>query len=449
MKKTAFLLCLFLLAGLLLPVQAGANSAPLDDNGTQSAEMFTVDENSPITVELEALTLDYRNLRQNSSYGGQITAAYQMHNPTDTEQTVKMAFPFISNPKKVLAGNISIMCESAYLPWEYYRSENSVLRRDMLYTSFVEDHLNINNILDTIEQNHEPYSPSNFDLQAEGFLYSFENLSEQGISIRMEEKYRAQSIFNNIIVNNFAHTESSYTSILYAGITACDIFSLNGPIEYTVFGSCKETSSRMTLEEYLEDFRGEFWISHGHPIQNLRSYWLKELDASLAEPHWYARGQLYRTDEDYDIFVNLMVYTVTFPPRSTKNVSVSYPSALFISTTRDGPIEYEETYILNPARYWADFKGLDITVYTPHFASHVVNSTLPLTKSNPNTYTAHFDSLPNGDLTFSLYANPELPIYGLSQSQGRTIIIILSLVACTIPLLVWLVGKWRTRRRRS
>ena len=239
----------------------------------------------------------------------------------------------------------------------------------------------------------------------------------------MADKYRPRSIFNNINVSSIRSGQDDgkrvYSYQPYYQVPRCDIFSLNGPIKYTLSGSCDESSAIMTLEEYLENHRSEYWMSNGFRIQGLRNFWLEKLDESLAEPEWYADGDLSRFSPDNSLHMNLLVFEVTFAPQSEGVLSISYPSFTFLSG-RYGNTIYDEIYLLNPARYWAGFEGLEITIYTPNFAPYIVNSSLELTKAGLHTYTAYFDELPGDDLLFTMYGSEVLRtgILGFIQSGG-------------------------------
>lgn len=84
MKRTVF-------CTLALLTPAAANSTPtrLDGVGGSALE---VDENCPVTVTAEQLTFQ---IQRDNDYGrlcAQVTAVYQMENPTEEPLTVPMAF---------------------------------------------------------------------------------------------------------------------------------------------------------------------------------------------------------------------------------------------------------------------------------------------------------------------------------------------------------------------
>jgi len=64
--------------------------------------------------------------------------------------------------------------------------------------------------------------------------------------------------------------------------------------------------------------------------------------------------------------------------------------------------EYTFRYFLSPARHWADFKDLTVTIHAPAAAPFLGESSLDFQPSGINTYTAHCDTLPDENLSFTL-----------------------------------------------
>jgi hypothetical protein len=58
--------------------------------------------------------------------------------------------------------------------------------------------------------------------------------------------------------------------------------------------------------------------------------------------------------------------------------------------------------LLNPAKYWADFKNLEIKIIPGYIHNELYSSSLPFKKSKDGSYIAKFVKLPNTDLTFEL-----------------------------------------------
>lgn len=99
--------------------------------------------------------------------------------------------------------------------------------------------------------------------------------------------------------------------------------------------------------------------------------------------------------------------------------------------------EYSFQYFLSPAKHWADFKNLTITIHAPVAAPFLIDSSFDFQLSGFNTFTAHYDSLPDGNLTFTL-----------KRSVPYSVVLLTSVI------LLWKLGekaarKWNQREKAS
>jgi len=100
----AVLFCALFLATLSL--SALANSAVVDYEGAEATAIIVADENTPLTVEKELLTLDieelpksqYRYSEEAKNFKSAVTAEYTIYNPTEKDVTARLLFPFGSTP---------------------------------------------------------------------------------------------------------------------------------------------------------------------------------------------------------------------------------------------------------------------------------------------------------------------------------------------------------------
>ena len=136
---------------------------------------------------------------------------------------------------------------------------------------------------------------------------------------------------------------------------------------------------------------------------------------------------------------------------------MSYPSRGLGRSDWSSHWRHTFTYLLSPARHWADFGTLDVAVTTPESSPYVIQSSLPLEEAGERRYTAHFDSLPDGELTFTLYPEPRITLADrLSSYQFQAFMVMglpLLLLFAGLPaaaaavLLVWLSR--RARRKKA
>ena len=106
----------------------------------------------------------------------------------------------------------------------------------------------------------------------------------------------------------------------------------------------------------------------------------------------------------------------------------------------------EFTYLLSPARHWAEFGSLDITIRTPEPVPYIVRSSLPLREAEERCYTAHFDSLPDGELTFTL-ADRLHAVLTSYQFTFAFFLLILPLTLLALPALLIFLLQRRSRRQ--
>ena len=149
-----------------------------------------------------------------------------------------------------------------------------------------------------------------------------------------------------------------------------------------------------------------------------------------------------------------LTYTVEFPAWGTREVAVAYLSSSY--GLREGTTYWtqEFTYLLSPARHWAEFGSLDITIRTPERVPYIVRSSLPLREAEERCYTAHFDSLPDGELTFTLYPRLSITLadrlHAVLTSYQFTFaffLLILPLTLLALPALLIFLLQRRSRRQ--
>lgn len=124
MKRTVFC-ALALLLALLTPAAANSTPTRLDGVGGSALE---VDENCPVTVSAEQLTFQ---IQRDNDYGrlcAQVTAVYQMENPTEEPLTVPMAFYLEERKGQVGSGlepsQVSVTADGQSLSFTQREVEN-------------------------------------------------------------------------------------------------------------------------------------------------------------------------------------------------------------------------------------------------------------------------------------------------------------------------------------
>lgn len=412
----------------------GANSAPMSNDGTPSADILSVDVNCPITVESEHLEFDLREVDIYSGFGGKVTATYEMYNPLDKDISIKMAFPYITSLDNLQASSINVSANNQTLPVALYCSYEKTYHRE-LNSQFTDAQLDINHIIETIQSKQDLMTSVNFDPQRIGYLYKFHF---DAIDVILKpNKYDPKMIFDNFVQWTNQEDNSYYYTPLQTGEYI--VFSLDNPMNYSVEWNDTHTSGgtpqyeveteRVSAVDYLKSYQvPQISKKYGYAFENALNYCISILDDRLADTqHAVDRSWLYWNDSS--IRVLLLVYEVDFEAGKTCTVSVTYPSILTKTGNKGDGVVYEETYLLNPARYWGSFRNLSIAVKTPSFAPYVLEGKANLIETEPGVYTSSFETLPPGNLTFSIYENPEIPLGEELSAKGgiffRTVVFIL------------------------
>ena len=142
------------------------------------------------------------------------------------------------------------------------------------------------------------------------------------------------------------------------------VFGLNGAAGLYRLGQLYRDHGGAALPHpvfspYLEERYGTRFAGHMDSIQALKYRQLEELWESLGkQPH--PSGRMDRKFRSSALPLQFL-YTVDFP-ESTVEVAVTYTTRS--DGVRKGTADWQHTftYLLSPARHWADFVTLDLTV---------------------------------------------------------------------------------------
>ena len=134
----------------------------------------------------------------------------------------------------------------------------------------------------------------------------------------------------------------------------------------------------------------------------------------------------------------------------------SLPFTIQEVETGDAAVDrFALTYTVEfPAWGTREVGSLDITIRTPEPVPYIVRSSLPLREAEERCYTAHFDSLPDGELTFTLYPRLSITLadrlHAVLTSYQFTFaffLLILPLTLLALPALLIFLLQRRSRRQ--
>ena len=414
---------LLLLPALLLP--ARANSAPTRWEGSPGSEVLAVEENCPISVLHEDLSFQ---IAQADSYSldARVTARYQMENPTGEARPVQMAFSLKESLRDFDPAAVSITADGTPVPFQL--------------------------VWDGVPPGYEP---SAFDPEQTGTLYTFTLTpppEDTGNDLTLRSPDGPLWVTFDGIHSYSGQEDGSCTLGTDTGALV-QVFSLNGELDYAVSGAYSVETEELPFSTCFRSYLAERYGERlgGYP-DALAAFQYRQLEREWADSPVVMAEWL--ENADYSDLPLQFLYTVDFPAGETVEVAVAYNTRS--EGVREGTADWQHTftYLLSPARHWADFGTLDLTVDAGESEyPYVISSSLPLEARSGGSYAAHVQGLPEEDLSFTLYSAPQLsPADRLTSSLGITTYtmaffrFLLPPLVLLLALAVFLV--WRRRRGR-
>ncbi|MGI6485987.1 MAG: hypothetical protein ACOX15_06715 [Tepidanaerobacteraceae bacterium] len=401
-----------------------ANSGPVFWKGYPSANIMSLDENSPILIEREDLIFDFSNGAFDYTINGKTTANYYMVNPTNKQQSVQMAFPFVGRLPELSQEDILISADGVPVLYDVYIGDV------VDYYGHPEDDKELNfdfeRIIKTVT--NEPYRAENFKQDQIGKLYLIEVEPTTDQRINFSVDFELDVDKTKVLTNGFNRFERHGGNIKIA--SGCykpevlEIFVLGEDIDLimnaysdgqltkkTDLFTHKISTKDVELRSYLMDcVKNNDYIKLNAMFSDIQLYntYSKALDSYLTSGYssvedLLQQGSLQR--------ILILVYTVDFPGNAEKKVSVCYNISGTMDRRETADALYTYDYILNPAQNWRDFNNLNIKIIAPEEAPHIVKSSIEFTKGENNVYTAFLEKLPEYDLFFTLYSKDKITLF--------------------------------------
>lgn len=443
MKKQVISILLIAVA-LAFPAAVAANSAPTYWQGYPSSEIISVREDSPIQVEKEDLLFDFHETDYTMS--AQVTAVYQMVNPTAEAQTVQMAFPFAQSLSSLSFDDMQILADGQPLPFEIYIGDSLESTRSGDEAGF-----DINNVLKSIST--APYEPENFAADEVGriHLLKVRPTTEQRINVAVDFKFDPAK--TKVLTKGFNRYERREDNSVRIAAWCereeiLEIYVLGEDIRYSVSAftdgrlqestgdyACVTSRESLSIQGYLRQFiqknsAVEFYQPPGSVFAGqLHNLYARSLDTSFTRNNGFATEEdLY--SQEYYKRIMVFVYKAEFLPQVQKEVRVSYKTPGTMDSRETLEPTYTFEYLLNPARYWGDFKNLSVKILAPEDTPYLIASSLDFTRETDRIYTANLEELPEGDLTFTLYSKEKISFRDKAEKDLRSWLYML-------PLLLW------------
>ncbi len=424
MKKYLIAALLMLLCVLFIPVSAFANSAQRRFEGITSNGTIVTDADCPVQVTSEQLTFNISDFPvvfyKQTEYNSNVTAEYAFYNPADYDVNMQLVFPF---------GMIPYWSEMDYIDADKYcvyvdgvkieRGIRAVYSRYDKPFNLSEDMAKISDSRKSFIYLSDDTPVYKYVFKSE-FSHSYENsympyarFATNGLTLFIDSQYSFSNdgSYQNRVTDFYGDGEITVYSV---GEQLSDAF-FNPTYHVEVYDRDKgdyayteRTIQGATSHQYLGEgtFEDVLFYNYNERSGILRDDYYNALVDKLGKDVRYSDGA--HDLSRFDIARELMLwyqYDVSVPSKQTvinKVIAPTYP-------TVDGyftPSKYHYEYLLSPAASWASFANLDVTINTTCYMS---NPSLEGFVKTETGYKAHFDSLPKGELQFSLCEseNPE------------------------------------------
>ena len=399
-----------------------ANSAQRHWSGTDSTGALVKEKNCPLVVDKELLSFDVREFPKNYynsteeflAYTGKVTAEYTFRNPADYAVTATLVFPF---------GNLPHYGE--YIYDSYTGKHTAALETDRFGVAVNGKPIEAT-VRHTLKGRGTPFSlDTDMPRLADGYIsdsffrpelpvwvqqYSVEGIDPENQAataafvlredptktrVLWEEKSGMAALKDGIRMSGWAKTGDTFTVYIFGEPPKEDIaWSLyeNGACEKKIDGNIKLKYSEQTT--FRAFAFGEYDNSSGTSEVDWYNAQVAFLNAGSEEWQW---GGIY-TEKSAFSLMRWYEYTLTLEPGQTLTNTVTAPLYPAIDAGYT-PSIYSYTYLLSPAKTWAQFGELKIVVNTPYYMTENNQGSFSKTEKG---YELTLPGLPEEELTFTL-----------------------------------------------
>lgn len=454
------ILCFIIAFMLMFPLPARANSGQQIWGGRTGQGLYVTEENCPIEVEKELLTLninsfpqiDYREYSRLAGYDSTAVAEYTFKNPADYDVEATLVFPFGHLPYYI---NI----------YEENRATRTILPDSDRYSVTV-------NGSEIPRRTRYTFSPGEFDAETEMAKirdsYAEDSFFRPDATV-MKYTYSTRNIGDKKgpcgEVNLVWKNETDRTALLpayYSYFSAMgtdsaelrmDVRSGDSIVLYTIGEKLPrppqprpadksaytdaDVSLVETAEMTFEEFIFTEWEKYDENLGISRTDWYNMFVDCFNHNMMTGKKIIGNDSRYYHIHDSIMAwyqYDLAVPAGGTVANTVTAPLYPAMDYTYEPPV-FDYTYYLSPAAGWADFGGIEIEINTPFFIN---KSTLELEKTDSG-YRYKADGLPQGELTLTMSEseNPRKAKSPYSTKYLSTFIVMivlppLALIAVTV-----------------
>ncbi|MDE6557679.1 MAG: DUF4424 domain-containing protein [Clostridia bacterium] len=455
--KVKFKALVAAVAALVLAVPCAAspvfaNSGPMKEFGVTGAGVQIRNENSVLAVESEKLTFNISDLPKSNygdgdeggEYASSVTAEYKFVNTSDDTVHTSMAFP-LGNVKEYYFSKPLTMDATVTVDGEKVETQTRhTLGSYDFYGDFDEGAAEISDewYEDGFYKLDTPVTTYRVNVDIGGYSDIIARVNINCDNTRA--RYTCANGYDNktrfyFRDGNYVTGSRNYDIYVFGDKSAID-FEWTVQEEKFVAGTWFSPSKTSYRDVDLPVEVTEVVDKDGEPVYpTLKDFVMafRHSDSSVSELDFYngvARSYLLKEVGEYAYagdfryyphgdsqFCTWYTYDVVVAPKGSIINSITAPLYPDVQLAYD-PYVYTYEYYLSPAKGWASFGTLDIAINTP-FYSQGMPAKFVRTETG---FSAHYDTLPEGELEFSLCAsaNPTK-----SMNWGLIFIIFLCVIA--------------------
>ena len=193
----------------------------------------------------------------------------------------------------------------------------------------------------------------------------------------------------------------------------------------------------------------DFLLQEYDPDSGILDYdWYNAMVTALNFFEW-EYGAIHSEEIDFNISDRLMrwyEYTLTLEPGQTLKNAVTAPLYPAIDAGYT-PSLYSYTYLLSPAKTWAQFGELEVVVKTPYY---MTESGIDGFTKTDGGYALTLPGLPESELTFTLSESetPQPPKWLSLYIMPTEFIIVMAAVLAAVGVAVFLLSRRKKRTKR-
>ena len=421
-RKVITALFTALLLGAVLIQPTYANSAQRHWSGTSGTGTLVKDKDCPLAVDKELLTFDvqefpknyYNSAEEFLTYTGKVTAEYTFRNPADYAVTAALVFPF---------GNLPHYGEYIYdSPTDKYTAASDTEK----YGVKVNGKLIKATVRHTLKDRGTPFSlDEDMPKLTDGYISdSFfrpdlpvwvQQYSVEGISAENQAATAAFVLREDSSKTRVLWAEKNGIATLKDGIRISGWTKTGDTLTVYIFGEPPKDGITWSLYENgacKKKIDGNITLKYSEQM-TFRDFVFREYDNSsgISESDWYNAQVAFMNDGSKDwmyggiyteksafSLMRWYEYTLTLEPGQTLTNTVTAPLYPAIDAGYT-PSIYTYTYLLSPAKTWAQFGELKIVVNTPYYMTENNQGSFSKTEKG---YELTLPGLPEEELTFTL-----------------------------------------------